>query len=157
PDDALLDAAIKGRLKDPDVFNQQVKRMLANDKSKALLNNFFGQWLLIRNIATVRPDAKVFPDLDENLRQAFQQETELFLQSQLKEDRPIDDLLTANYTFVNERLARHYGMPGIYGSHFRRVVLPAGQERAGLMSQGSFLTVTSYADRTSVVIRGKFI
>jgi len=157
PDDQLLNLAARGQLKAPGVLNQQVKRMLADEKSNALLNNFFGQWLLVRNIATVRPDAKAFPEFDENLRAGFQRETELFLQSQLREDRSITDILTANYTFLNERVARHYGIPNVYGSHFRRVSYPAGSERAGLLGQGSLLTVTSYADRTSVVIRGKFI
>jgi len=157
PDDELLDLAANGRLNDPAVFDGQVKRMLADDRSNALLNNFFGQWLLVRNIATVRPDAKAFPDFDENLRHGFQRETELFLQSQLRENRPITDILTANYTFMNERVARHYGIPNVYGSHFRRVTLPESSNRAGLLGQGSLLTVTSYADRTSVVIRGKFI
>jgi hypothetical protein len=156
PDDQLLRIAVDGRLKDPLVFEQQVKRMIADDRSHALLTNFFGQWLLVRNIETVRPDAKAFPDFDENLRQAFKRETELFLESQLRDNRPITDILTANYTFVNERLARHYGIPNVYGSHFRRVTLP-DDRRAGLLGQGSLLTVTSYADRTSVVIRGKFI
>jgi uncharacterized protein DUF1592/uncharacterized protein DUF1588/uncharacterized protein DUF1587/uncharacterized protein DUF1585/uncharacterized protein DUF1595/cytochrome c len=155
PDDELITLAAKGKLKDPVVFEQQVKRMLADDRSNALLNNFFGQWLLVRNISTHRPDPKAFPEFDENLRQAFQRETELFLAAQLREDRPITDLLTANYSFVNERLARHYGIPNVYGTHFRRVTLPP--ERAGLLTQGSLLTVTAYADRTSVVLRGKFI
>jgi hypothetical protein len=156
PDDQLLDAAARGTLRDPAVFEQQVRRMLADDRAHALLNNFFGQWLLVRNMATVRPDPKAFPDFDENLRLAFEQETELFLASQLRDDRPIADILTANYTFVNERLAQHYGIANVYGTHFRRVTLPEG-ERAGLLGQGSLLTVTSYADRTSVVLRGKFI
>ena len=155
PDDQLIDIAARNKLKDPVVFEQQVRRMLADERSRALLNNFFGQWLLVRNIGTQRPDPKAFPEFDENLRQAFQKETELFLQAQLREDRPIGDLLTANYSFVNERLARHYGIPNVYGTHFRRVTLPP--ERAGLLTQGSLLTVTSYADRTSVVVRGKFI
>ncbi len=157
PDDKLLNHAVAGQLRNPVVLDQQVKRMLADERSNALLNNFFGQWLLVRNIATVRPDAKSFPEFDENLRAGFQRETELFLQSQLREDRPITDILTANYTFLNERVARHYGIPNVYGNHFRRVGYPAGSERAGLFGQGSLLTVTSYADRTSVVIRGKFI
>ena len=130
--------------------------MLADDRAKALLDNFFGQWLLVRNMATHRPDAKAFPEFDENLRLAFERETELFLESQLREDRPLTDILTADYTFINERLARHYGIPNVYGSHFRRIALPEGQ-RAGLLSQGSVLTVTSYANRTSVVNRGKFV
>jgi mono/diheme cytochrome c family protein len=156
PDDPLLDVAASGTLSDPKVFEAQVGRMLADRRARALLNNFFGQWLLVRNMATVRPDPKAFPDFDENLRLAFEQETRLFLESQLRDDRPVTEILTANYTFVNERLAQHYGIANVYGTHFRRVTLPDG-ERAGLLSQGSVLTVTSYADRTSVVLRGKFI
>ncbi len=157
PDDELLDVASRGRLKNPVVFEQQVKRLLADARAKALLNNFFGQWLMVRNMATVRPDAKAFPEFDENLRDAFRAETELFLASQLQDDRPLTDILTANYTFVNERLARHYGIPNVYGTNFRKVALPESSQRAGLLTQGSLLTVTSYADRTSVVLRGKFV
>src|SRR5207249_4946213 len=124
PDDQLLNLAAEGRLKDPVVLEQQVRRMIADQRALALINNFFGQWLLVRNIDTVRPDAKAFPDFDENLRQAFKQETQMFLESQLRENRPITEILTANYTFVNERLARHYGIPNVYGSHFRRITLP---------------------------------
>jgi hypothetical protein len=156
PDDELLNMATKGRLHEPAVFNAQVRRMLADDKAKSVLDNFFGQWLLIRNIATVRPDPKSFPDWDENLRRGFQRETELFLEAQLRDDRPITELLTANYTFLNERVAKHYGIPNIYGDAFRKVTL-TDSTRAGLLGQGSILTVTSYPDRTSVVQRGKFI
>ena len=156
PDDELLETAASGQLRDPAVFELQVRRMLADHRSNALIENFFGQWLLLRNISTVRPDPMAFPEFDENLRAAFERETALFLQGQVREDRPLTELLTADYTFANERLARHYGVPNVYGSHFRRVALPGG-ERAGLLGQGSLLTVTSYADRTSVVLRGKFI
>ncbi len=157
PDDQLLTAASTGKLHEPAIFEAQVRRMLADKKASALVNNFFGQWLMVRNIATVRPDAKAFPDFDENLREAFQQETQLFLEAQLREDRPVTELITANYSFLNERLARHYGVPHVYGNHFRRVTLPESAHRAGILNQGSVLTVTSYADRTSVVLRGKFI
>jgi mono/diheme cytochrome c family protein len=157
PDEPLLALAASGRLHQPGVLDAQVRRMLADPKASALISNFFGQWLMVRNMATVRPDAKAFPDFDENLRDAFQQETQLFLESQLKEDRPVTDLINADYTFLNERLARHYGVPHVYGNHFRRVSLPASANRAGILNHGSVLTVTSYADRTSVVLRGKFI
>jgi mono/diheme cytochrome c family protein len=157
PDEQLLTLASAGRLHQPAVFDAQVRRMLADPKASALVSNFFGQWLMVRNMATVRPDAKAFPDFDENLREAFQQETQLFLESQLKEDRPVTDLISADYTFLNERLARHYGVPHVYGNHFRRVSLPASANRGGILNHGSVLTVTSYADRTSVVLRGKFI
>ena len=156
PDDQLLDVAARGQLKEPAVLEQQVRRMLRDSRSNALVSNFFGQWLYTRNVAVVKPDPKAFPDFDENLREAFQRETDLFLDSQLREDRRLAELLTANYTFVNERLARHYGIPNVYGSHFRRVTLE-DSPRAGVLSQGSFLTVTSYANRTSPVVRGKWL
>jgi len=157
PDEQLLTLASSGRLRQPAVFEAQVRRMLGDQKASALISNFFGQWLMVRNMATVRPDAKAFPDFDENLRDAFQQETQLFLESQLREDRPVTELINADYSFLNERLARHYGVPYVYGSHFRRVSFPATANRAGILNHGSVLTVTSYADRTSVVLRGKFI
>ena len=157
PDDQLLTVAATGTLHEPAVLEAQVRRMLADRKASALVSNFFGQWLMVRNMATVRPDAKAFPDFDENLREAFQQETQLFLESQLREDRPVTDLIAANYSFLNERLARHYGIPHVYGNHFRRVTLPSSANRGGILNHGSVLTVTSYADRTSVVLRGKFI
>ena len=156
PDDQLLDLAARGRLKDPTVLGQQVRRMLSDVRSKALVNNFFGQWLYLRNMPTVARDSKEFPDWDENLREAFQHETELFLESQLREDRSATELLTANYTFVNERLARHYGIPNVYGNTFRRVTFN-DEWRGGLLGQGSILTVTSYANRTSPVFRGKWL
>jgi hypothetical protein len=156
PDDPLLDIAARGQLRKPNVLAQQVRRMLADEKSASLVANFFGQWLWVRNIATLRPDRFQFPEFDENLRDAFLRETQLFLETQLREDRPVTELLTANYTFLNERLAQHYGIPNVQGSHFRRVMLP-GDRRAGLLGQGSVLTATSYANRTSPVVRGKWV
>ena len=157
PDDALLELAIAGRLNRPATLEQQVKRMLASPKAEALVTNFAGQWLYLRNLAAVSPDARTFPDFDDNLRQAFRRETELFVDSIVREDRSALDLLRANYTFVNERLARHYGIPNVYGSRFRRVPLGNDSVRGGLLGQGSVLTVTSYANRTSPVLRGKWI
>ncbi len=156
PDDELLTLAERGRLKDPAVLEQQVRRMMRDGKAKASWDNFFGQWLMLRNVAVVTPDIHVFPEFDENLRDAFATETELFLDEQLREDRPITELFTANYTYLNERLARHYQVPHVYGSHFRRVTLP-DDRRAGLFGQGSILTVTALANRTSPVYRGKFL
>ena len=156
PDDELLDLAEAGTLRAPGVLESQVRRMLADPRSSALVESFFGQWLTTRNVSAQRPDPKIFPDFDENLRDAFLTETQLFLESQLGEDRPATEILTADYTFVNERLARHYGIPGVVGSHIRRVDLP-GDARAGLLGHGSVLTVTSYNDRTSVVQRGKWV
>lgn len=156
PDEELLTVASEGRLKNPVVFAQQVSRLLHDERAQALITNFFGQWLTLRSLATQRPDTKAFPDFDENLRRAFQQETDLFLRAQFIEDRPVMELLTANYTFVNERLARHYGIPYVRGSHFRRVAYP-DDRRAGVLGHGSILTVTSYAHRTSPVLRGAWI
>jgi cytochrome c5 len=156
PDDELLDVAVRGRLKDPKIAEQQVRRMLRDPKSTALVKNFGGQWLLLRNIRLVTPDADMFPEFDDKLREGFQRETELFLESQFREDRGVLELLTANYTFLNERLARIYGIPNVYGSHFRRVTLP-DDRRAGLLGHGSILTVTSYPTRTSPVLRGKWV
>ena len=156
PDDELLAAAERGKLKDAAVLEQQVRRMLADRRSKALVENFAGQWLVLKNIRNVSPDADLFPDFDENLRDAFLQETALFFESQLREDRSVVDLLSADYTFVNERLARHYGIPNVYGDRFRRVALTDGR-RGGLLGQGSLLTVTSYPNRTSPVLRGKWL
>jgi hypothetical protein len=156
PDDDLLAAAERGKLKDAAVLEQQVRRMLADPRSKALVENFAGQWLVLKNIRNVSPDADLFPDFDENLRDAFLKETALFFESQLKEDRSVVDLLSADYTFVNERLARHYGIPNVYGDRFRRVSLTDGR-RGGLLGQGSLLTVTSYPNRTSPVLRGKWL
>jgi hypothetical protein len=156
PDDQLVNAAVSGKLKDPVVLKQQVKRMLADPRSKALVTNFAGQWLWQRNLRTSAPNADLFPNFDDNLRDAFREETEMFIQSQIQGDRSIVELLTANYTFLNERLARHYGIPGVYGGHFRKVQYP-DDRRAGLLGQGSILTVTSYPNRTSPVVRGKWL
>jgi mono/diheme cytochrome c family protein len=156
PDDELLNLAVKGRLKDPLVLEHQVRRMLADSRSNALIENFAGQWLYLRNMERVHPDPEAFPYFDETLRQSFEEETKLFLQSSLKEDQSVLNLLNANYTFLNERLAKFYGIPNVYGSRFRRVTL-AGDDRSGLLGQGSILTVTSYANRTSPTIRGKWL
>jgi mono/diheme cytochrome c family protein len=157
PDDELLDQAIRGKLRTPAVLEQQVRRMLADPRSRALVDNFAGQWLFLRNLAGVKPDMRLFPDFDDNLRQALREETELFFDSIMREDRSVLDLLRAKYTFVNERLAKHYGIPNVYGSRFRRVELGDDSVRGGLLGQGSILTLTSYATRTAPVIRGKWI
>ena len=158
PDDELLDLAIRGRLRDAKVYDEQVRRMLKDSRARtALVGNFFNQWLQIRNVWLLTPDAnRKFPWFDDNLRTAFVKETELFLDSQLEDDRSVLDLLTADYTFVNEQLARHYGIPDVYGSHFRRVTL-ADQNRWGLLGKASVLSVTSYPHRTSPTIRGKWL
>ena len=156
PDDELLDQAVSGDLRDPAVLDDQVRRMLADPKSEALVSNFAEQWLFLRDVDAKEPDPAFFPDFDENLRVAFRRETELFIDSIMREDRSVLELLTADYTFLNERLARHYGVPHVYGSHFRRVDLPDAGRR-GLLGQGSVLTLTSYATRTSPVLRGKWI
>jgi cytochrome c5 len=156
PDEELLKLAEQKKLSDPAVLEQQVKRMLADARSSGLVSNFGAQWLHLRNLRTHAPDVNAFPDFDDNLREAFLQETELFLASQLREDRSVLDLLTANYTFVNERLANHYGIPNVFGTQFRRVSWPDGK-RAGLLGHGSILTVTSYPHRTSPVVRGKWL
>jgi len=156
PDDTLLDVASRGRLKDPAVLEQQVRRMLADPRSSALVENFAGQWLQLRNVRSVLPNSDEFPDFDDNLRQAFRRETELLFESIIREDRNVLDLLRADYTFVNERLARHYGIPGIYGSRFRRVPV-TDDARKGLLGKGSMLAVTSHAERTSPVLRGKWV
>jgi len=156
PDDQLITIASQGKLRDPAILEQQVKRMLADDRSEALVKNFAGQWLLLRNLPNVQPDPNEFPNFDDNLRQAFRRETEMFFGSIMRDDRNVLDLLTADYTFVNERLAKHYGIPGVYGSQFRRVKV-TNEARRGLLGQGSILTVTSEANRTSPVKRGKFV
>ena len=156
PDDELLDAAEAGRLRDPAVLERQVRRMLADERARVLVESFAAQWLHLRRMRTVTPDVQAFPAFDDNLRAALVRETELFVESQVREDRSVVDLLTADYTFVNERLARHYGMPGVYGSRFRRVPLGDGARR-GLLGHGSILTVTSLATRTSPVVRGKWV
>jgi hypothetical protein len=157
PDDQLLDAAVSGRLNDAAVLERQVRRMLADPRAEALVNNFAAQWLYLRNLDDHKPDNRLFPDFDDNLRQAFRRETELLFESVLKEDRSVLDLLRADYTFVNERLAKHYDIPNVYGSHFRRVELGKDHVRGGLLGQGSIMTVTSYANRTSPVRRGQWI
>jgi hypothetical protein len=157
PDDELLDVAVTGKLHEPAVLERQVKRMLADGRSRALVTNFASQWLHLRNLDSITPDMRLFPDFDDNLRQAFRQETELFFESILRDDRSALDLLHANYTYVNERLAKHYGIPHIYGTRFRRIELDEGSGRGGLLRQASILMVTSYATRTSPVIRGKFV
>jgi mono/diheme cytochrome c family protein len=156
PDDELLDAATHGRLHEPAVLEREVRRMLADKRSIALAENFAGQWLRLRNLEAVRPDEAVFPDFDEALRGALRRETELFFDSLVREDRGVLELLTANYTFLNGRLARHYGIPNVQGNEFQRVVLD-DDHRRGLLGQGSILTVTSPAIRTSPVQRGKWI
>jgi hypothetical protein len=157
PDDELLETAIAGRLSDPAELERQARRMLADPRSGNLARNFAGQWLMLRNLDAVSPNPRLYPDFDDNLRQAFRQETELFFDSVLREDRSVLDLLRADYTFLNERLAKHYGVSGIYGSRFRRVELDEDSKRGGLLRQGSILSVTSYATRTSPVIRGKWV
>ena len=156
PDDQLLTLATQGKLKDPAVLDRQVRRMLADPKSKALVDNFAAQWLFVRNLQSFLPDTATYPNFDDNLRQAFRRETEMFVDSIIREDRNVVDMLTADYTFVNERLARHYGIPNVYGSRFRRVMLP-DENRRGLLGQGTVLAVTSYPNRTSPVLRGKWI
>jgi mono/diheme cytochrome c family protein len=157
PDDALLDVAIDGALSKPEELERQVRRMLADSRSRTLVSNFADQWLHLRNLDSITPDGRLFPDFDDNLRQSFREETELYFESVLREDRSVLVLLESDYTFLNERLARHYGIPHVYGSRFRRVALGADSVRGGLLRQGSILTVTSYATRTSPVIRGKWI
>ena len=156
PDDELLDVAAQGKLHEPRILELQVRRMLGDARAQALVTNFASQWLGLRRIDSVAPDPSTYPQFDGNLREAFKRETELFLESQLRDDRSVVDLLTANYTFLNERLARLYGVPNVLGSHFRRVELPDDQ-RSGLLGHGSLLTVTSYATRTAPTIRGKWI
>ncbi|MBN9517220.1 DUF1592 domain-containing protein [bacterium] len=157
PDDELLDLAARDELRKPDVFEKQVRRMLADSRARNLATNFAAQWLHLRNLDSITPDLRLFPDFDDNLRKAFRQETELFVESVLREDRSVLDLLAADYTFLNERLAKHYGIPHVYGDRFRRVALGADRERGGLLRHGSILTVTSYATRTSPVVRGKWV
>ncbi|MDE2905479.1 MAG: DUF1592 domain-containing protein [Acidobacteriota bacterium] len=156
PDDELLAIAADGKLRAPGVLGAQVRRMLADPRAAALARNFGGQWLYIRNLQAVDPDASAYPEFDDNLREAFQRETELFLESQMRDDRPLTELLTADYSYLNERLARFYGVRNVYGAHFRRVPL-RDPNRAGLLGHGSVLTVTSYATRTSPVVRGKYL
>ncbi len=159
PDPELLELAERGRLRDPAVLEQQTLRMLADPRAKSLVRNFAGQWLYLRNLRSVVPDAVTFPEFDENLRDAFRQETELFVESLIRDDRSVADLLSADFTYANERLAAHYGIPGVYGSHFRRVALDGelAERRGGILGHGSLLTVTSYPNRTSPVLRGKWV
>ncbi len=156
PDDELLEAATRGRLRDPVVLERQTRRMLADRRAARWMNDFLGQWLQVRNLQTMVPDPVRFPGYDSTLRDALMKETELFFESQVREDRSVLDLLRADYTFLNARLAEHYGMQGVHGSHFRRVPV-ADPARGGLLGHGSVLTTTSYADRTSVVLRGKWV
>jgi hypothetical protein len=160
PDDELLETAIHGQLSKPNVLERQVRRVLADARSRSLVSNFGGQWLYLRNLESVTPDLRLFPDFDDNLRQAFREETELLFEDVVREDRSVLTLLSADYTFLNERLARHYRIPNVYGSRFRRVAFSPGEaesRRGGLLRQGSILSVTSYATRTSPVIRGKWV
>jgi hypothetical protein len=157
PDDELLDLATQGKLRQPGILEHQVGRMLADSRSSSLVTNFAEQWLYLRDIENKRPNEALFADFDESLRDAFRKETDLFLDSVLRGNHSVLDLLSANYTFVNERLAKHYGIPNVHGSDFRRVTFPAGSPRGGLLGQGSILTITSYANRTSPVNRGKWV
>jgi mono/diheme cytochrome c family protein len=157
PDDELLDAAIRGKLSQPAELERQVSRMIADPRSSNLSTNFAGQWLRLRNIDSVSPSANLFRDFDDNLRQAFRKESELFFDSVLRDDRSVRTFLRSDYTFLNERLARHYGIPNVYGGRFRRVALKPEDKRGGLLRQGSVLSVTSYATRTSPVLRGVLV
>ena len=159
PDDELLDVAELGTLADPAVLEAQTRRMLADPRSSELVRNFVGQWLHLRKLSGVVPDPVTFPEFDENLREAFQRETELFVESLIRDDRGVLDLLGTDYTFVNERLATHYGIPNVYGQRFRRVPLDPDQAKrsAGILGHGSLLTATSYPNRTSPVLRGKWV
>lgn len=157
PDEELLNAAAEGALSQPAGVDAQVRRMLADPRATTLVSNFAAQWLRLGNLATVSPDPRQFPDFDHNLRQALRQETELLVSSVFREDRSVLDLLRADYTYLNERLAKHYGIPHVYGDQYRRVALPPDSPRAGLLGHGSILTLTSYATRTSPVSRGKWI
>jgi len=156
PDDTLLDLAARGLLRAPGVLETQVKRMMADERADAFISNFVGQWLYLRNLDNVYPLPSAFPEFDENLRNSFKQETELFIQDQIRADHSLLELLSADYSYLNQRLAEHYGIPGIYGNHFRKVSLD-GDQRGGLLGHGSLMTVTSYPNRTSVVLRGKFV
>jgi hypothetical protein len=157
PDETLLAAATAGRLSDPAVLDAETRRLLADPRADAMVTNFAAQWLYLRDITAKFPDEVLFQDFDETLREAMRRETELFLTSVFRQDRPLIELLSADYTFLNERLARHYGLPNVRGSWFRRVELPAGSVRGGLLGHGSLLTITSYATRTSPVLRGKWV
>lgn len=158
PDDDLLDVAARGRLHDPAVLEREVRRMLADPKAETLVSNFAEQWLFVRDIESKKPDDLLFPDFDETLRESFHRETDLFLDSVLLHgNHSVLDLMTADYSFLNERLAKHYGIPNVEGTYFRRVTFPPDSPRGGLLGQGSILTLTSYSTRTSPVLRGKWI
>ena len=157
PDEELLGIAQRGELHRPKVLESQVRRMLADPRSSSLVENFAAQWLHLRNLESFTPDLRLFPDFDDNLREAFRRETELHFEALLREDRTVLDLIKTDHTFLNERLAKHYGIPNVYGSRFRRVALDSESRRGGLLRQGSILTVTSYATRTSPVIRGHWL
>jgi hypothetical protein len=157
PDDELLRLAETRRLRQAGVIEQQVRRMVADGRFASFVEQFAGQWLFLRNLSAAVPVQQSFPDFDDTLREAFRVETEMFVTSVIREERSALDLLRADYTFVNERLARHYGIGNVKGTRFRRVVLPTGSNRGGLLGHGSILTVTSYPDRTSPVVRGKWI
>ena len=156
PDDELLNLAERGALREPGMLEQQVQRMMADPRADAFIKNFVGQWLYLRNLEDFYPDPAAFPEFDENLRTALQRETELFIDDQIRSDASLLDLLRADYTFVNERLARHYGIPGVYGSRYRKVTVD-GNQRGGLLGHGGLMMVTSYPNRTSPVLRGKFV
>ena len=157
PDDELLEAAAGGRLRDPAELERQTRRLLADPRSRALVDNFASQWLRLRNLESQKRESADYPEFDENLREAFRRETELFVESNIRADRSLLELLSADYTFVNERLARHYGIPGVYGDRFRRVTLDPDHPRGGLLGHGGLLMVTSYPNRTSPVVRGKWL
>jgi hypothetical protein len=156
PDDELLELAARGQLSSPEHFDRQVERMLQDPKAVALIDNWAAQWLFLRNLQSIHPDTRSFPNFDDKLREAFRTETSLFIQNIIRNDRPVTELMTADYSYVNDRLAQHYGIPNIYGSHFRRVQ-HSNPDRRGLLGHGSVLTVTSYPNRTSPVLRGKWV
>jgi hypothetical protein len=157
PDEELLDLAERGELSKPEVLATQTRRMLVDSRAESLVSNFGGQWLRLRNLDSITPDGRLFPDFDDNLRQAMRRETEMLFSEIVRDDRSVLELLKTDHTWLNERLAKHYGIPHIYGTHFRRIALEPGSERGGMLRHASLLTVTSYATRTSPVIRGKWI
>jgi hypothetical protein len=156
PDDELLDLATRGKLKDPDVLEHQVRRMLRDPRASALVEGFATRWLELGKLAGIVPDSQLYSEFDENLREAMGEETKMFVVDQLRQDRSVTDLVLADYTMANERLARHYGVPNVYGNHFRPVKF-SDRTRGGLLGQASVLTVTSYPNRTSVVMRGRWL